>query len=521
MRIAIILPQHRPWRWHQQLIAHLRQAHALEMFVDDRVPPYPRSLQAWLKTELAIYLAIDNERLFPAPDLDMSKYPAATELDEQDFDVIINLAEYANSSLKSVAIAYDGAFDSIALVNRLLARQTPHLTACREVSRSLLAESRPAIDDKSRLSRGLRLSFARCISLLERALKSIGKGRIVEQATAQPLNSTSLLVFMARFIREKMSRAALTRVQRADHWCVAFRNGPGPFVSVCDDAGRYYADPFLFGRQGRNFLFVEEVSHATGKGIISVAEVVGDRLVNVPVPVLERPYHLSYPFVLADDDTIYMLPETGANKSLELYRAVEFPWRWRLDRVLIEGLSLADATPLFHQDRWWLFAAAAEHGGIDQDELLIFHSEKLTGPWRSHSANPVKSDCSSARPAGRIRRQGRRLLRPAQDCEEGYGTALVWLEIMELTSERFREEEIARWDGPHELGVAGIHSFDQIGQLQVIDFRNAARSLARRPSPRQLTPRLGSAIDRVFSVAGAPGALLAERTATRSSVLAP
>ena len=193
--------------------------------------------------------------------------------------------------------------------------------------------------------------------------------------------------------------------------------------------GAITQNPFLFSCQGRNFMFVEDFPDATQKGVISAAEIVGDALVNAPVPVLERPYHLSYPLVLANGDAIYMLPETSANNALELYRAIEFPWKWQLDRVLIEGLSVADATPLFHDGRWWLFAAAAEHGTTDQDELLIFHSEKLTGPWRAHPGNPVKSDCRSARPGGRIQRQGPRLLRPAQDCEDSYGTGLVWLEI--------------------------------------------------------------------------------------------
>jgi hypothetical protein len=41
--------------------------------------------------------------------------------------------------------------------------------------------------------------------------------------------------------------------------------------------------------------------------------------------VLERPYHLSYPYVFFVGDDAFMLPETAANGAIELYRAVSFP----------------------------------------------------------------------------------------------------------------------------------------------------------------------------------------------------
>src|SRR5262249_19368413 len=145
---------------------------------------------------------------------------------------------------------------------------------------------------------------------------------------------------------------------------------------------RFYADPFLYAWSGKTFLFVEDYSDVTKKAVISAAEVLGDRLASAPVPILQRPYHLSYPLVFAEAEEIFMLPETVGNSSLELYRAVAFPWEWQLESVLIEGMALADATPIFYQNRWWLFASMAQHGTTDHDELFIFHSDKLAGPWR-------------------------------------------------------------------------------------------------------------------------------------------
>ena len=40
-----------------------------------------------------------------------------------------------------------------------------------------------------------------------------------------------------------------------------------------------------------------------------------------------------------------MMPESGGNRTLDLYRAQHFPDRWKLDRTLIADPELADATP--------------------------------------------------------------------------------------------------------------------------------------------------------------------------------
>jgi hypothetical protein len=501
VRIALVLPKRRSWRWHQRLIEHLERRHSVRVFVDDFAPRYPWSLLAWLRAELAIF----GERPMTSPDPE--GHPDWQELDEANFDLIVNLAERAHPSRKSIAVRYDGALDSVMLLERLLARKTPHLAVSRDATGGLLAQSRLAIDDKTKLSRGLQLAFGRCISLIDRSLERTGEQSEAGQPAEPPPSSRGLATHIGRFLVEKTSRRALRGLRRMDHWSVAIRSGPGPFVPVTDDGKRFYADPFLFAWQGRTFLFVEEFPYATQKGVISAAEVKDGRLVDALVPVLERPYHLSYPLVLADGDAIYMLPETGANNTLELYRAVDFPWTWRLDRVLIEGLPVADATPVFHQGRWWMFAAAAEHGATDHDELFAFYSDRLAGPWRAHRDNPVKSDCRGARPAGRIIQQGRRLLRPAQDCEQGYGTGVVWQEILELTPSCYREREIAYWHGPRDLGVEGVHTFDRIGTLQAIDFKHVIAPWLRRAAELHMAPGAGGAIDRLISMAGTEAGL--------------
>src|SRR5262245_3301830 len=128
--------------------------------------------------------------------------PTQAALDERDHDLIVNLAERAYPSRKSIAVRYDGAFDSVVLLERLLARETPHLAVSRDDTGGLLAQSRLAIDDKTRLSRGLQLAFSRCISLIDRSLDRVGEEAEVALPIEPPQASSGLATHFGRFLLE-------------------------------------------------------------------------------------------------------------------------------------------------------------------------------------------------------------------------------------------------------------------------------------------------------------------------------
>ena len=493
MRIALILPQRRLGLWHERLAQTLSSQHSVSLFVDDVTPAYPLPLQAWLWVERSIYGGWDA----PSAVFTKSLRQRAGEVAGSEFDIVIDLSERPRPG--SISAFYGGSTDSLALVERLLSRKTPYLSVSQTGTGQVLAQSLPAMDDKLRLSRGLQLCFARCIALIERALRQEPVERIAGDLAPGFPPSGNLVSRIARFGGAKAAKALLNKSFPPDQWQIALRTSGGPFVPIRDDGKRCYADPFLYRFQGKTFVFLEEYPDATRKGVISAAEVAGDRLVSNPVPVLERPYHLSYPVVIEDAGAIYMIPESSANKTIELYRAVAFPWQWEFERVLVEGMAFADATPIFHQNRWWLFTTASHDGTTDCDELFIFYSDRLTGPWLAHAQNPVKSDCRSARPAGCMISEHGRLFRPTQICDEDYGVGIVWHEVTELTPSRFSEREIARFDATNSPAIVGLHTINRLGPLQAVDIK-LEQSFGRR---EKLTPasmlRLAHDLDVAFA----------------------
>ncbi len=169
-----------------------------------------------------------------------------------------------------------------------------------------------------------------------------------------------------------------------------------------DDA--FWADPFAWSDAGRHFVFFEEYPFRSRLGRISCIELDRNaRPVGGATPVIDEPWHLSYPFLLAFDGSLYMVPESSASKRIDLYRCVSFPFHWRRERTLIAGIRAADATLFEHDGRWWLFCAARLGRARLNDSLFAFHaSSPLSDRWVPHERNPLVRDYERGRPAGRI-----------------------------------------------------------------------------------------------------------------------
>ena len=244
------------------------------------------------------------------------------------------------------------------------------------------------------------------------------------------------------------------------------------FKAIVPPRDRLWADPFPVVKDGRYYVFIEELVYATSKGHISVIEITPDGEWKPPVMVLERAYHLSYPFIFTWQGQHYMVPETYDHRTVELYRAVEFPHHWELDRVLLENVRAVDATLAELNGRWWMFVNMAEADDISaSEELHLYYADSPLGPWHPHHRNPVKSDVRSARPAGRIFHWHGSHYRPSQDCSSSYGYAIVINRIRHLDLDEYEEEEIAKLLPQWYPGLTGTHTLNAAGDLTVVDAK--------------------------------------------------
>jgi hypothetical protein len=285
---------------------------------------------------------------------------------------------------------------------------------------------------------------------------------------------------MLRFLAPRLvakARERLLDVPRRVQWRVAVRMDGAPSFQANGDfnttgfrfieapPGHLFADPFLLRRQGQVYCFFEDLDHATGKGIIACARVSPDGELVDPRPALERPYHLSYPCVFQEGERVYMVPESRRNGTVDLFRATRFPDRWEQVRTLLRGPGL-DTTVLRHGGRYWFFVTVREPEGAGE-QLLLFHSESLTGALCFHPGNPISADVRYCRSGGAIFTDGGRLIRPSQDCSGTYGRQLHFHQIVALDPDRYREvllSTIPPWGG-----LAGTHTYNRCGEVEVLD----------------------------------------------------
>jgi hypothetical protein len=242
---------------------------------------------------------------------------------------------------------------------------------------------------------------------------------------------------------------------------------------------RFLADPFGLWRDGRLHVFVETYDYRVRIGAIEVLVYDGDLRLLSRAPVLNEPWHLSYPLVFEAEGETWMLPEAHRSQALTLYRAVDFPTRWEpAHRIELDHVPV-DATPLFHDGRWWLFYTSASSEPDKMSALHIAYADRLAGPWTPHPMNPVRVDVTSSRPGGTARVIDGEIVLPVQDCASTYGNAIRLLRFPVLTPDRVEMSAGARIEAPTAFApyVEGLHTLAAAGDVTLIDAKRTELSL--------------------------------------------
>lgn len=84
------------------------------------------------------------------------------------------------------------------------------------------------------------------------------------------------------------------------------------------------ADPFLFIYNNRLYLFYEEMPIGNGLGVIKMVSTNDLHKWSKPVQITHEPQcHFSYPWIFEENGEVYMMPETGCDHNIRLYKATD------------------------------------------------------------------------------------------------------------------------------------------------------------------------------------------------------
>ena len=273
-----------------------------------------------------------------------------------------------------------------------------------------------------------------------------------------------------------------------DYYRVAFRkkgkhalltDAVTPFKAIRNNWRYWVADPFVFEYDGETYIFAELFDYLRRRGVIGYSKLKANGSFSSWKEIIIESYHMSYPQIFEHDGEIYIVPETGSGRTLDMYRAVDFPDKWEKSVNLAKDVVFADTTLLNRGGK--LYALACDMERTKNSELVLFgvnENMKLCPT----ALGCVVNNSATARAAGKMFEYGGKLIRVSQDCSEEYGKCLNFLEVDSDFASYYREKTVKIVDVKN-LNIIGIknplrvHTYNSSENYEVIDVYSANRSL--------------------------------------------
>ena len=246
----------------------------------------------------------------------------------------------------------------------------------------------------------------------------------------------------------------------------------------------YYADPFIWQHRGRSYLFCEQFRFLRNKARLRCISLDSDLRPVASCIIASGEGHASFPFLVEDAGTLYLIPETREEGGIHLYRCDGFPGRWTRLRTLVPAVDAVDTVAFRHDDCWWLITSIVIRGRPDSRYLAVFFADSLsTGEWQPHPINSQmlysELPYGSGRNAGAVIRSGGRLLRPSQHNARYYGEAVIWMEITTLTKTDYSECPLPSTDPLAQIAAQlPMHHITRFDSLIAWDVRARTWSAA-------------------------------------------
>lgn len=474
-------------RWHLVLAQRIiDEGHAVSIQWSEGGRPLPHSLDLLKWVEQTLYSSSARGPADYSVRIADAAFSAFNAAPPPDVTVNLTGEPGRNGTGEELVPVFGEAWDERGIIAALVEDRSPVVGWARLPEGVLVSAGVAAITAPHILSQCLSQALALTVDLFARALarrQVRGAGAVALGPRLAPVaQSPGLVAHGARALADRLTGRVNALLGAGGQWNIAWRTiRPGSgivetgrldldgFRWLARDPLRYFADPFPVGFQGRTFLFCEEFPYALGHGILSVFEIGADGTVGPARAVLDPGYHVSYPCIFEHEGAFWMIPETAAGRTLDLYRAEAFPDRWVRHATLATGCSFADATFFRHDGRCWIAATVPAEGQSDRDTLSLFYADHPEGEWFAHPGNPVVADVASARPAGWLVPCADGLRRPAQDCTGGYGWGLTIARIDRLTTEDYAETVVARLQPPAAIRARGLHTVNAGGGIETID----------------------------------------------------
>lgn len=262
----------------------------------------------------------------------------------------------------------------------------------------------------------------------------------------------------------------------AESWNVAYRNTPKgsilndnyqtEFIVIPNSKKYWAADPMAFEYKGEIYIFAELYDYKLCRGTIGYTKLENKRFGKWNQVIVED-FHMSYPNLFIKDNEVYMVPETSGANELIIYKAIEFPAKWKKHKTIKAGVKWVDTT-FWPSENDRITAYTETVSDPVQDYKLVFDKE-----YNLISEELIATDDNTLRCGGRIFEYNGNVVRVCQDCRVKYGGALYFRfcdkgSLTEKKSVHVTPEDLA-YD--KKILLDGMHTYTALDNMEVIDIK--------------------------------------------------
>lgn len=256
------------------------------------------------------------------------------------------------------------------------------------------------------------------------------------------------------------------------------------WITKYPDLRRWYADPFVISHGDDDYIFAELMDYHVVWGQIAVAKILkfnggggrdNNKINKIKIGdfkvIISEPFHMSFPNVFKYNGDYYMIPETHQPRQVRLYKCVDFPYKWELDKILLENINCVDHALYLDKNNLIMITYSKE--GMNSAEILFFNIDMDTKTARP--LNNISGNFSRERPGGTVFKSGDKLYRAIQDCERCYGDFLKIYEIDEISDGVLNEKlvktlRVEDFNFDVNKKIERCHTYNQSERFEVMDF---------------------------------------------------
>lgn len=275
-------------------------------------------------------------------------------------------------------------------------------------------------------------------------------------------------------------------------WDVAYRKitsetcfdflakGQKPIFEPIKDTKEYsFADPLFYSDEDGDYLFVEAINKKTRKGSLGVFDF--NNGLGEYHPILEEKFHLSYPLVFKKNGEHFLMPESNNAHELLLYKAKEYPFKWELFKVLVDGIDCVDTTIYTAEGDATVYLLSY----VKQQPNNKLRIYKLEEDFHVTMIEEIEDKECSLRGAGNFFSIGDVIYRPSQYCKGLYGQSLIFNRFehgmpsyKEKPDINIKASDVIINKYP-SYSVTKIHTYSKGGGYEFIDFWHGHFSLLK------------------------------------------